>query len=122
MLDFRFDLYSSLPEFKKLSLKKHLFFDILKNKTSFYSTYEGKEYPVYVPSEIDDLLLRYIEYMEWYQQRPDKIKHLNYILEGISSKQDKLIFIDKLHNYTKLYQLPESKNALNQSYFITDFV
>lgn len=116
-LDFRFDLYSALPEFKNLSLKKELFFDILKNETSFYSVYNGEEYPVYVPSETDDLLLRYIEYLEWYQRRPDKIKHLDYILERISSEQDKLIFIDKLHNYTKLNRSSELKNTFKQSYF-----
>jgi hypothetical protein len=93
-----------------------------KNKTSFYSVYKGEEYPVYVPSEIDDLLLRYIEYLEWYQRRPDKIKHLDYILERISSEQDKLIFINKLHNYTKLHQSSELKNTFKQSYFKNSLV
>ena len=116
-LDFRFDVYSALPEFKNLSLKKDLFFDILKNKTFFYSAYNGDEYSVFVPSETDDFLLRYIEYLEWYQRRPDKIKHLDYILERLSSDKDKIIFINKLHNYTKLYQSSESKNTLNPSHF-----
>ncbi len=116
-LDFRFDLHSVLPEFKNLSLKKDLFYDVLKNKSFFDSIYRGKKYPVYVPSEIDNLLLRYVEYLEWYQRRPNKIKHLDYILERISSDQEKLIFIDKLHNYTKLYSSSELKDTSDRSYF-----
>jgi len=56
---------------------------------------------IFIPSSIDDNILRYIEYQEWYGQRPDKIKHINYILEACTPKE-KNKFLEKLHHYTEL--------------------
>lgn len=105
-LDLRFDLYLPPLKFKNLILKRDLFSDVLKNKSFFNSTYQGKEYPVYIPSKMDDLLLRYFEYLEYHKQRPEKKKHLDYVLDKISSDKDKLIFADKLKNYIKIHYLP----------------
>ncbi|MHC1588269.1 MAG: hypothetical protein ACXQS1_00455, partial [Methermicoccaceae archaeon] len=104
-LEFRFDIYGRLPDLKNLSLKPELFSEIIENRVPVYRVHEGKEYPIYVPSEIDDFLLRYIEYLEWYERRPDKIKHLDYVLDHVSD-EGRSELIDKLHRYTKLQRAP----------------
>ena len=91
-LEIRFDLHGSLPEYKKVSLKQGFFNSILKNKVKK----DVKDYLVYVPSEIDEMVLRYIEFHEYFDKRPDKIKHLDYIVSMENPK-----FLEKLHRYVK---------------------
>lgn len=101
-LEFRFDLYLSLPEYKKIKLKEHYIFSVIENAVTVQRDFNGVQYSIYVPSTVDDLLLRYVEYIEWYELRPDKIKHLEYIINSISSDSNRIGFIDKLHLYTEL--------------------
>lgn len=101
-LEFRFDLYQSLPEYKKIKIKEHFLLSIIENAVPLNREFDGINYPIYVPSEIDDIILRYIEYIEWYEIRPDKIKHLDYIVSSVSSNSHRIRFIDKLHLYTEL--------------------
>lgn len=101
-LEFRFDLYQSLPEYQKIKLKEHYIFSVIENAVHVYREFDGIQYPIYVPSEVDDLILRYVEYIEWYELRPDKIKHLDYIINRVSSDSRRIRFIDKLHLYTEL--------------------
>ena len=74
-IHFRFDLIGEQPQYKNIRIKKS-FFDVViegahkKNISGF---------EVKVPSDVDECILRYIEYIEWFEQRPDKIKHINYI-------------------------------------------
>jgi len=111
-LDLRFDIYLRPLKFKKITLKKDLFSDAIRNRTFFNSVYLVKEYPVYIPSKMDDLLLRYIEYLEWYKKRHDKIKHLDYVLEKISSDKEKRVFLDKVRDYTKFHGKAKLKKIL----------
>ena len=106
-LDFRFELYQSLPRYKKIHLKEHYIYSVIENASTIDREFEGVQYPLYVPALVDDLLLRYVEYIEWYEQRPDKIKHLEHILAAIDADAQRagaqrIGFIDKLHLYTKL--------------------
>jgi hypothetical protein len=101
-LEFRFDLWQTLPEYKKIRLKPHYFFSVIENAVAIQRIFDGIEYALYVPSTADDLLLRYVEYIEWYELRPDKIKHLDYIINSISHDSNRIRFIDKLHLYTEL--------------------
>ena len=55
------------------------------------------DFKVFVPSEGNDLALRFLEYIDWIDERPDKIKHLNYI-----KQQRNLSFIEALNKYTNL--------------------
>lgn len=109
-LEFRFDLYGELPAYKKLHIKKDYFATIIDNRTSIVYEYNNKQYHVYTPSLMDDLVLRYVEYIEWYELRPDKIKHLNYILDSLSADEGRTIFLDKLHKYT---ELPDNNNNID---------
>jgi hypothetical protein len=67
-LDFIFDV----GVYKKIALDKKLFVNILKYKIK---DLDG----TYIPSNKYELLIRYLEYKENIDKRPDKIKHLNYI-------------------------------------------
>lgn len=103
-LDFRFDLYQSLPKYKNITVKQGLFGSVIEGaKATKKLRYNGKPFPIFVPSQTDDLLLRYVEYIEWYQERPDKIKHLDYILKH-STNRERIKLLDKLHFYTSLPQ------------------
>lgn len=99
-LRFRFDIYQELPWFKNVKIKKHYIYSVIENATTLQRYYKSKPYFIYIASKIDDLLLRYIEYIEYYQLRPDKVKHLNFILKTVRSDPERISFLDKLHLYT----------------------
>jgi len=101
-LEFRFDLYQSLPKYKRIRLKEHYIYSVIENASVLYREFDGVQYPIYVPSTVDELLLRYVEYIEWYEVRPDKVKHLDYILDAVASDSSRIGFLDKLHLYTEL--------------------
>jgi len=69
-LHFRFDLFEKL-HYTKFSLNDNIYPLILHNKI-----HNGISY---IPCLFDDLSLRYCEYIEYIDIRPDKIKHLNYV-------------------------------------------
>jgi hypothetical protein len=101
-LEFRFDLYQSLPKYERIRLKQHYIYSVIENASVLHREFDGVQYPIYVPSTIDELLLRYVEYIEWYELRPDKVKHLDYILDAVASDSTRIGFLDKLHLYTEL--------------------
>ncbi len=116
-LEFRFDLYGSLPHYEKICLKEHYFLSVIENAIAVDRTCNNENYPIFAPSSADELLLRYIEYIEWYEIRPDKIKHLDYIIDSISDVPERIKFLDKLHIYTKLPPPNNSKHtSMNQFY------
>jgi len=89
---FRFDIYQKLPQYKKVLVKDAFFSSVIEN---------SKKELVKVPNEIDEMILRYLEYQEYYADRPDKIKHIDYIKEYLSDDNKKQFF-DKLHYYTSV--------------------
>jgi len=122
---FRFDIYQELPCFRNIKIKKHYIYSVIENAVSLQQHYKNKQYFIYLPSKIDDLLLRYIEYIEYYQLRPDKIKHLDYILKTIKSDPERICFLNKLHLYTDLpddFSKHIKKNLIQKIfYFIKKF-
>lgn len=98
-INFRFDLYGTLPKYNFVHIKRSLFQGILDRRKKIDI---GDSSSIYVASDIDEILLRYVEYLEWYDRRPDKIKHLEYILSEIEDDSQKRKFISLLHLYTKL--------------------
>lgn len=113
-LEFRFDLRQSLPNYKRIQLKPHYIYSVIENARVLYREFNGQQYPIYVPSPVDALLLRYVEYIEWYEARPDKIKHLDYVLEAVSAEPSRISFLDKLHLYTALPAADYEEASVNR--------
>jgi len=93
----RFDLYEKLPSYKNLLIKPAFFENILENRV--FRRFDADS-GFYAPGKIDDCVLRYIEYVEWYGRRPDKIKHIDYIMNRCAEAKER--FLEKLHHYTRL--------------------
>ena len=89
---FRFDLYSALPKYYNLNIKESFFYACV------YESQKKKidDYFIKVVSDENEAILRYIEYHEWYSSRPDKIKHIDYILENRLNNKS---FFDRLHYF-----------------------
>jgi hypothetical protein len=100
-IEFRFDLHGSLPDYNKIHLSPSYFFIILETRKKIAIEHNDSSFSVFIPSYIDDILLRYIEFIEWYEQRPDKIKHLEYVLNKLKNDKEREEFLDRLHLYTK---------------------
>ena len=100
-INFRFDLYKSLPCYKNISIKSSFFSSVIEGAISanFNCDINSEEFVINIPSIQDDFILRYIEYHEYYAQRPDKIKHITYIQDKIP-KEIAVLALDKLHYYT----------------------
>ena len=112
----RFDLYGRLPAYKNVLIKESLFSSIIENSIMT----ERGDCKVRVPSQLDENIIRYIEYHEYYAQRPDKIKHINYIQQSIkSTKINSHDFFDKLYYYTEIPPtIKENINLSKSNYFI----
>jgi hypothetical protein len=106
-VELRFDIYGQLPRYKKLLIKPALFESIIEHSQAVDYMCDGERFTVKIPDIIDDMVLRYIEFIEWYNVRPDKLKHLDYIIEKID--EDKRAgFLDKLHHYTAIPEYYDS--------------
>lgn len=100
-INFRFDLYKQLPVYKNILLKPAFFSSVIESSMFRHINDSNRTTFVKVPSETDDLILRYVEYHEYYAERPDKIKHVEYIQQKITGSESVQIkMLDKLHYYT----------------------
>jgi hypothetical protein len=112
-INFRFDLYGSLPIYENVLIKEAFFSSIIEDAKDM----EQGSCVVKVPSLIDESILRYIEYQEWYAQRPDKIKHIKYLEEKIKNAEiDSNKLFDKLHFYVKIPMATEGRNVSSNGY------
>lgn len=99
-LIFRFDLYGALPAYRMVRLRPALFESVMEGRRRLEIGSGDRRCVIQVPTEVDEMLLRYVEYHEWYAQRPDKIKHMEYVMAGTLPKREQ--FLAKLHHYTAL--------------------
>lgn len=107
-IHFRFDLYGILPSYKNVNIKEAFFSSVIEN-SSIISKENSK---VKVPSLMDESILRYIEYQEWYAQRPDKIKHIKYLEDKIEQNEiDVNKMFDKLHYYISIPNVEEERQV-----------
>jgi hypothetical protein len=92
-LNFRFDLLYSLNAYRKILVDPAYSKVVLASKQLINQN--GAE--VYVPALEHELSIRFLEYLEWKDEIPSKIKHLKYI----ESKQT-FSFIPIINKYTNL--------------------
>jgi len=57
---------------------------------------------IYIPSPELELLIRYYEYLEWFERRPDKIKHLDFILANSTPEQQGKL-IENAHRFIRFH-------------------
>ena len=81
-LIFRLDIYQTLGNYNKIILKDSLKDVILETKEIL----NLESYKINVPKKIYDNILRYIEYIEYFDIRQDKVKHLNYLEKNIENE------------------------------------
>ena len=89
----RFDLFDTLNIYRKIKVNPAYTSIVLS--TSIQKQLD--DFKVFVPSAEHDLTLRFLEYVDWIDEKPDKIKHLNYI-----KQRGNLNFIKVLKKYTNL--------------------
>ena len=107
-IHFRFDLYDRLPKYNNVNIKEGFFSSVIESSI----VKELNDIKVKIPSKVDEVILRYIEYHEWFVQRPDKIKHIHYIEDQIRNNGvDVNNFFDKLHFYIGLPKLSENRHV-----------
>ncbi len=92
-LNCRFDLLRSLEVYRKLSVTPDFAPAILADRTK--TSQHGAE--VYVPAVGHDLALRFLEFIEWKEERPDKVKHWEFI-----QKTGNFDFVGTVNRFTDL--------------------
>ena len=92
-LNFRFDLLSGLDVYRKLAVSPDFAPAILAGRIK--TIQHGAE--VYVPAVPHDLALRFLEFIEWKDERPDKVKHWVHI-----EKTGNYAFVDLVNRFTDL--------------------
>ena len=70
-LNFKFDFMDNLQMYKSFSVDDALMKNVFRGKVL--------KQKVFVPSTAYDLAIRYMEYVEYDRDRPDKIKHYEYV-------------------------------------------
>lgn len=107
-LHLRWNLYQSLPKFKKISIRDSLFDVIIERAVICKINRSGNEsVEVYVPEFFDDLLLKYIEYQEFYFVQDDRVKNAEYIQAILTTEAMKNTFFDRISYYTKFSRIEE---------------
>jgi len=92
-LNFRFDLLESLDAYRKLSVTPEFAAAILAGGV----TKVQNDVEVHVPAIPHDLALRFLEFIEWKDERPDKVKHWEYI-----QKTGRFDFVEVVNRFTDL--------------------
>jgi len=94
MLDLRVDLIDRFDFFQNIAIKPSYVTKLFMDRQVI--SYGSQT--VFVPCQEDDLTLRYFEYLEWFDRRPDKIKHLDHIC-AVDDDDLKTRFFANTHRY-----------------------
>jgi len=101
-LNFKFDLLNTLSIYENIIVGRHYSDVVLDSREKIIR--DGVD--ILVPSLEHDLAIRFLEYIEYKDKRPDKIKHWKYV-----QKFNNLDFINVLKRYTNLNTSIEQVNG-----------
>jgi len=107
----RYDIWGKLPEYNNINVKSALFESIVEHREVKQVVNQERKFEIYIPAAIDEMIIRYIEYHEWYAMRPDKLKHIDYINNQLGQFFSRKKFFDKVHYYTGLPELSNKSDA-----------
>ena len=95
-LEIRIDLIDNFEFYSKLAVKNGFVAKIFKDRRAR----SCGDLVYYVPSEEDNLTIRYFEYLEWFDRRPDKVKHMDYIC-AVEDESLKRRFFENTHRFIR---------------------
>jgi hypothetical protein len=101
-IQFRFDCYGRLPPFKRVKMKDEYFAQVLSDRVFVQMELAARTVAVPVQCAEDESILRYLEYHEYFPSRPDKLKHLNWVIESAGDEASRVRFLKRLHWFTEL--------------------
>jgi hypothetical protein len=101
-LEFRFDCYGRLPPFKRVRMKDCYFDKVLSDRVLVEHGLPGRSVNVALQCAEDESILRYLEYHEYFPSRPDKVKHLDWVIEASGDEASRVRFLKRLHWFTEL--------------------
>lgn len=111
---FRFDLIGAMPKYSKVNIKSS-FFDVVIENAKVVNI-DGIE--IKTPSLGDECIIRYIEYIENFGSRPDKVKHTDFINEMfdrsvVSSSE----LFQRLFYFTELPEAHYAKKSIKEKIY-----
>ncbi|EMP95084.1 hypothetical protein VC87395_000270 [Vibrio paracholerae 87395] len=101
---FRFDLISSLGGYGNVILKPSFFNAILASQKNKTYTIDGLELELPSADLYHEALFRYVEFHEYISERPDKIKHQEFIINELKENTDFSLtrFYELFHYYVDI--------------------
>lgn len=112
-INIRFDLCTSMPFYEKINIKESYFDVVIENRKIDFSLFKNKDTGVNVTNNQDEFIIRYIEYHEWFESRPDKIKHID-VIKNKYSENEVNENILRLHRYLAFPLKSKSKKTKKQ--------
>jgi hypothetical protein len=112
----RLDLIDDLDVYTRFSVRSALKIKLFLKREKF--NVDGRE--IHIPSPEHALFLRYYEYLELFEYRPDKLEHLDLILANLSPGQ-RAKFFENAHQYIRLHhaqwqgEVPPSTYSIRQN-------
>lgn len=101
-IDFRFDLYGAFPEYKNVTIKKSYFYSLIDKSKEKIITHNEIEYKIFVPETVDEMIVRYLDYLEYFAKRNDKIKHLDFVRRKVEESDVLESFLDRFYEHISL--------------------
>lgn len=81
----RLDLHEGLGAYRRVPIKGTFTTNLLARRTWADLTCPTGSIQLPIPDTLDNLVLRYLEYHEWFDARPDKIKHADHIAQAFAN-------------------------------------
>lgn len=101
-LVFRIDLYGALPPYRKVRMMGGFFHAVISDRRSVDVKIDESTVHIWVQSKVDECILRYLEYHEYFSTRPDKVRHLDWVVESAESEVIRIAFLKRLHQFTAM--------------------